>query len=99
MSPLHPERDKPAGGDAPEIALRYRLARRDTIARTGEPGTCLWCGRKLRASSGPFAIAGHRGDYADNAFCALRCGYSFGVWAARLGFRLAPRSDAQGGGS
>jgi hypothetical protein len=55
-----------------------------------EPGKtnrkrCLWCGRPLRR-----ARYGHgfRGDYNDDAFCALRCGYAFGVIAARLNFRF-----------
>lgn len=61
------------------------------------PGCCLWCGRKLRLSSAssnegivardPSAV-GSRGDYGDNAFCGLRCGYLFGVRLAVLGRRL-----------
>lgn len=61
------------------------------------PGCCLWCGRKLRLSSAstneaivardPTAV-GTRGDYGDNAFCGLRCGYYFGVRLAVFGRRL-----------
>lgn len=74
-----------------EIKLRAHVYRRggdprDEIHRTNEPGTCLWCGKKLRKSkihNGAF-----KGDYSDNAFCGLRCGYSFGVTFASLGRRL-----------
>lgn len=50
--------------------------------RTNDPGTCLWCGRKLRK------CGDNRGDYGDNAFCGLRCGYMFAVSMARCGRRL-----------
>lgn len=60
---------------------------RAQIERTNESGTCLWCGRKLRRNT---RDPEHFGDYADNAFCGLRCGYAFGVIAARNGFRLKP---------
>lgn len=58
---------------------------------------CLWCGRRLRSPKHATAAEvkeGHRGDYADNAFCGLRCGWAFGVTAARLGLRLEPREES-----
>lgn len=60
--------------------------------RTNEPGTCLYCGEKLRAYKYPdlFANPDRRGDYGDNAFCGLRCGYRFGLAFAMLGRRLDP---------
>ena len=57
----------------------------------GGPGACLWCGAKLRAPKAHLTEAqraGARGDYADNAFCGLRCGYSFGLQLALFGRRL-----------
>jgi hypothetical protein len=57
------------------------------------PGVCLWCGDKLRLAK----IANHptidthreaRGDYGDNAFCGIRCGYAFGLRLACIGSRL-----------
>lgn len=69
---------------------------------TGEPGTCLWCGRKLRQPKRPFTDDGQwiprgqrtattyskPGDYGDGNFCGLRCGYMFGVRLADAGTRL-----------
>jgi hypothetical protein len=51
---------------------------------TNEPGTCLWCGHKLRQKKG------HEkpGDYGDGHFCGLRCAYQFGVAMADPGRRL-----------
>ena len=69
-----------------DIKLRHAFS--EKIDRTNEPGTCLWCGRKLRK----FHLNdGSKGDYGDNAFCGLRCGYSFGVTMAELGKKLMPR--------
>ena len=57
------------------------------------PGVCLWCGTGLRLAK----VANHptidshrdaRGDYGDNAFCGMRCGYFFGLRLAILGSRL-----------
>jgi hypothetical protein len=57
--------------------------------RTSKPGTCLWCGRKLRlAKAAQFRGTTNRGDYGDNAFCTLRCGYQFGVAMAKNDRRL-----------
>lgn len=60
-----------------------------------EPANCMWCGRKLRAfrhlSNRP-ELADRRGDYGDNAFCGLRCGYAFGRRMAELGQALRPAS-------
>jgi hypothetical protein len=42
----------------------------------GEPGTCRWCGERLRREN-----PGGAGGYRDNGlFCSLRCGYQ---WAVR----------------
>jgi hypothetical protein len=64
----------------------YRFAKK--IKRTNAPKTCLWCGKKLVRKH-----AEGYGGYADNAFCSMRCGYEFGITAACLDFRLAPRED------
>lgn len=103
----------------------WHVAPSDT--RTNAPGTCLWCGKKLRQKydskyehynrsrslcckapvidghtcegCGNYVDSGRRlvsrtkvherlGDYGDGAFCTLRCGYMFGVAAAKNGFRL-----------
>lgn len=68
---------------------------RKQINRTNEHGTCLYCGTKLRAYKYPehFSNPDRRGDYGDNAFCGLRCGYQFGLTMAVLGKRLVPRKD------
>lgn len=73
------------------------ISQQASFAEHGDPlapGACLWCGEKLRATGthlrslypvlGPVA----RGDYGDNAFCGLRCGYLFGRRLAVLGSRL-----------
>ncbi len=73
---------------------------------SNQHGTCLWCGRKLRRyrfrhegrelvpfEAGPTAGYGERGDYGDNAFCGVSCGYVFAVNAAVNGFRLKPRGE------
>ncbi len=75
------------------IAVRWTAT---PYGPTNADGSCLWCGRKLRAPRYPGAAAdfGRRGDYADGAFCGLRCGYSFGVTLARIGKRLLPVDDA-----
>lgn len=66
---------------------------RKEVKRTNLPDTCLWCGKRLRTAR--FAQPDARkGDYQDGAFCGLRCGYMFGVWAAKLGFRLEKREDS-----
>ena len=44
---------------------------------TGRPGTCRWCGDKLRLEFPEDT----RGGYRDNGqFCSLRCGFQ---WAVR----------------
>ena len=126
------------------IALRCYVERDPDASNA--PGTCLWCGRKLRrhcntktertdkqcapktclcgspdfrelegelgwfvcrtcdsertghqprrvVSREPRFAGGARGDYGDNAFCGLRCGYAFGVTMATHGRRLRPSSD------
>ncbi len=59
---------------------------------SGDPGTCIWCGRKLRKESHHMAAAHERdrllGDYGDGVFCGLRCGYSFGLRLSEFGRRL-----------
>lgn len=74
-----------------EIKLRTHW-RHPKIRRTNDEGTCIWCGRKLRLKLYNNTQE-NRGDYMDNAFCGLRCGYSFGVALASHGYRLQPRSD------
>jgi hypothetical protein len=81
-------------GDGTRIGLRYNFTKARGIQRTNLPGTCLYCGARLRAAKS-YLLNG-RGDYGDNAFCGLRCGYSFGVVLASLGQRLAPRNDEKG---
>jgi len=57
-------------------------------------GSCLWCGRRLRATS--YAPT-QRGDYGDGFFCGLRCGWRFGVESARTQLRFkAKRGDIPG---
>ena len=67
-------------------------------------GTCLWCGNKLRKyryrvgglSDKRFGTKAHPdaqlGDYGDNVFCGLGCGYEFGLELARHGRRLEAKS-------
>jgi hypothetical protein len=78
------------------IALCYRVVHRNLMRpRTNKAGTCLYCGRRLRKAPAPYGAEGYRGDYADNAFCGLRCGYSFGVALAAHGRRLVETTEAQ----
>lgn len=64
------------------------------IGYTGEAGSCLWCGRKLRRYRWPDLLEAHglptdaRGGYADGFFCGLRCGFEFGRELAARGRRL-----------
>lgn len=51
--------------------------------------TCLHCGKPLRRFSNrnePYWKDKKMewGDYGDGAFCGLRCGYRYGVEAARV---------------
>lgn len=78
-----------------DIQLRYYF-RKELTHRTNAPGTCLWCGTTLRKPR--FTDDGSRGDYRDNAFCGLRCGYSFGVVLARHGERLKAFDARKAGG-
>ena len=65
---------------------------------TGEPGTCFWCGRRLRRKTVPAEPAepgaakigaqSRLGGYQDDTFCGLRCGYQFGLRMAELGRKL-----------
>lgn len=50
---------------------------------SNEPGTCLWCGRKLRQG----------GYFARGFFCTASCGFRFACRLAELGRRLAPTED------
>jgi len=59
------------------------------LNRTNARGTCLWCGKKLGIAR-DVSLQPNRGDYGDNAFCGLRCGYSFGIASAMNEFRLPP---------
>lgn len=51
---------------------------------------CQWCGKPLRRYR--YRVGGKSqidcvkpeeqwGDYGDNKFCGLNCGYAYGVWA------------------
>jgi len=66
---------------------------------SGANRTCLWCGRPLRkhmrmvytdATKRTYRMehTGNYGDYGDNSFCGLRCGYRFGARLAELGHQL-----------
>lgn len=71
---------------------------------TNKPGTCKWCGRKLRRplqafdTQDRFIPKGQRttpvyskpGDYGDGHFCGLRCGYQFGRTMADGGRQFKP---------
>src|SRR5688572_4901824 len=84
-----------------EAYWRPRLARPGLprpFNPSGEAGTCLWCGDPLRAhwrvtADDNLQPEGY-GEYADNAFCGLRCGYAFGVEMAMRGRRLVVAKDA-----
>lgn len=61
---------------------------------TNEERTCLWCGDKLRRTSERTRRAfkwpeDTFGDYGDNMFCTLRCGYKFGVESAKADVRFS----------
>lgn len=85
----------------PEIRIRFRVGA--AFGAFGEPGEeagtrCLWCGKKLRQVRFPQFIRDHggavpKGGYGDNAFCGLRCGYSFGVAVASTGTRIERDND------
>jgi len=57
---------------------------------TGEMITGKTRSAVLKQIEKPKLLVGY-GDYGDNAFCGLRCGYSFGVSFAALGKRLTPQ--------
>lgn len=125
-----------------DTSIRMRsFVNEHDCAPSNEPGSCLYCGRRLRlkcntesepsgeygppdwtccegetwepregsgfecsfcgntaigrpryrvVSRTPAFAGGAAGDYGDNAFCGLRCGYAFGVAMASLGRRLQP---------
>ena len=56
------------------------------FAASNKRGTCVWCGHDLRTCP---RDRNKRGEYGDNLFCNLRCGYQFGLTLARAGKRLA----------
>lgn len=73
---------------------------------SNRPGTCLYCGHKLRwikrsFTEGPRGVLipirerpnlyRKPGDYGDGFFCGLRCGYQFGVLAAGHGNRFVSK--------
>lgn len=83
---------------APEIVFTHYGSRRDCAA-TNAPGTCLWCGTKLRAyrwreQDGAVERGMQLGGYGDNAFCTVRCAACFGLSLAKLGRRLTPGTKA-----
>jgi hypothetical protein len=73
------------------------FAKARQFAEQGDPraaGACLWCGCKLRINGRrtKFLEVPTAGDYADGAFCTMRCGYAFGVASAISGTRFAVRA-------
>jgi hypothetical protein len=61
------------------------------------PGTCRWCGRPLRVyfrDRDKPAKEQRRGDYGDEMFCGLRCGYLYGLGAIKVGAILEKNPDA-----
>lgn len=52
-------------------------------------GCCVWCGCRLRITPYQDDARGEglRGDYGDNLFCGLRCGYQYGVARATHEYR------------
>lgn len=76
------------------------LSATEGYAQHGDPhadGACMWCGKKLpvsrvhRLGEGWRDAYPLRGNYADGAFCTMRCGYAFGVTAAVSGVRMRAR--------
>ena len=74
---------------------------------SNQPGTCLYCGRRLRWVKQVFTpglrgelippsqrpnLYAKPGDYGDGFFCGLRCGYQFGVLAAEHGKRFEKKT-------
>jgi len=66
---------------------------------SGENRTCLWCGRRLQKEmrmvyddetmrTYHMEHTGNYGQYGDNSFCGLHCGYQFGARLAELGQKL-----------
>lgn len=55
----------------------------------GQPGTCLWCGRKLRKQWDFCTDVGYQ---SNGKFCTLRCGFRFGVVMAHR-WTLKPLKD------
>lgn len=49
---------------------------------TNQPGTCLWCGRKVRKRDGRFPHS----EFFDTG----SCGENFGIRLAELGHRFKP---------
>lgn len=84
--------DAVAQADA-AVDIRIRMAVAPVSNPSNTPSTCLWCGRRLRRPR--HVLREHLGDYGDNAFCGLRCGYAFGVTFAGFGHRLQPREANQ----
>lgn len=59
---------------------------------SNKPGTCLWCGRKLRPWGAPDADLG-TGYAGTGHFCSLSCGFRFAVDMAKSGKRFVPRKE------
>jgi hypothetical protein len=55
----------------------------------GTPGTCKWCGLKLRKQR----FGDGRGDYGDGHFCGLRCAYKFAIVLADEGRTLKKKAS------
>lgn len=75
------------------------MANAQPFGATNQPGTCRWCGRKLRPypyRAEAWANGRTLGDYGDGHFCGLRCGYEFGRVMADHGRILKPRKPDPG---
>lgn len=56
----------------------------------GQPGTCRWCGDRLRKEDPDYEFGGYRGN---GRFCSLRCGYQWAV--AYLGTPATTPSESE----
>lgn len=76
------------------------------FAATNEPGTCLWCGCKLRRKrkhewdekqqkmmpTSSYHYDGVPGYRGNGFFCTLGCAFRFACSSARGGVRLHPKT-------
>jgi len=77
----------------PIVAYTRYTATRVGVNRTNKPGTCLYCGEKLKKYRNYKDTEGRQryGQYGDNAFCSLSCAAYFGLAMANGGERLVQR--------